>query len=147
MTRSGCNYTISERKKNWIQLYLNLFQYLSLYDLIHLVQGKLHDEEDICTLQGQEEANITWCTTFSWTFCEEQGLSCTKNPNLSSPEYLRQGEIIVWKVLVLIKVVLVKNDYFFHPKFELHWYFGFLHWRSFYWKNMAHILVTSLLPG
>ena len=44
----------------------------------------------------------------------------------SDIEYLWQGEI---------KVVSVKNDYFLHPKFELHRYQqmnGFLYWRSFY---------------
>ena len=50
-------------------------------------------------------------------------------------EYLWQGEISVCKVLLPIKVVSVKNDYFLHPKFELHRYQqtnGFLYWRSFY---------------
>ena len=57
---------------------------------------------------------------------------------LSSPEYLRQGKISVCKVLVLIKVVPVKNDYFLHPIFEFHRYHqtnGFLYWRSFYWRK------------
>ena len=35
-------------------------------------------------------------------------------------QYLWQGEISVCKVLVLIKVVPGKNDYFLHQKFELH---------------------------
>ena len=73
------------------------------------------------------------------TFYEKHGPSCTKNPNLSIPEYLWQGEISVCKVLVLIKIMLVKNDYFFYPKFKLHRYFGFLNWHSFYWKNMARV--------
>ena len=57
---------------------------------------------------------------------------------LSSPEYLWQEKISVCKVLVLIKVVPVKNDYFLHPKFEFHRYHRmnrFLYWRSFYWKK------------
>ena len=33
-----------------------------------------------------------------------------------------QGEIIVCKVLVQIKVVAGKNDYFLHQKFKLHKY-------------------------
>ena len=58
-----------------------------------------------------------------------------KNSSLSSPEYLWQGKISVCKVLVPIKVVPVKNDYFLHPKFELHRYQQrdeFLYLRSFY---------------
>ena len=46
-----------------------------------------------------------------------------------------QGEISIFKLLVPIKVVLVKNDYFLYPKFEMHRYQqmnGFLYWRSFY---------------
>ena len=46
------------------------------------------------------------------TFCEEHGLPCTRNTNLSNPEYLWHGEISACKVLVPIKVVPVKNDYF-----------------------------------
>ena len=65
-------------------------------------------------------AQITWCTTFSWTFCKEHGLSCTRQSNLSSREYFWQGKISVCKVLVLIEVVPVKNDYFFDAKFGLH---------------------------
>ena len=40
----------------------------------------------------------------------------------SGIQYLWQGEISVCKVLVPIKVVIVKNGYFLHPKFELHRY-------------------------
>ena len=50
-------------------------------------------------------------------------------------QYLWQGEISVCKVLVPIKIVPVKNDYFLHPKFELHRYQqmnGFLYCCSFY---------------
>ena len=56
----------------------------------------------------------------------------------SGIQYLWQGYISVCKVLVQIKVVPVKNDYFFHPKLELHRYQqmnGFLYWHSFYWKK------------
>ena len=88
---------------------------------------------------------------FSWTFCEEHGLSCTGNPNLSSPEYLRQDEISVCKVLVAIKVVPVKNHYFLHPKFEFHRYQKMnrcLYWCSFYWKKygayVSHELIIRL---
>ena len=59
-------------------------------------------------------------------------------------------EISVCKVLVTIKVVPVKNDYFLHSKFELHRYQQmnkFLYWRSFTEKNLVHILVTSSLSG
>ena len=38
----------------------------------------------------------------------------------SGIQYLWQGKISVCKVLVPIKVVLLKNDCFLHPKFELH---------------------------
>ena len=40
----------------------------------------------------------------------------------SGIQCLWQGEISVCKVLVPIKVVPVKNDYFLHQKFELHKY-------------------------
>ena len=40
----------------------------------------------------------------------------------SGIQFLRQGEISVSKVLVPIKVVPVKNDYFLHQKFEFHKY-------------------------
>ena len=88
------------------------------------------------------------CTTFSWTFCEEHGLSLTRNPNLSSPEYMWQGEISVCKVAVLIKVMLVKNDYFLHPKFELHRYFGFLYqfWPKKHGASTSHELIVWLIP-
>ena len=38
----------------------------------------------------------------------------------SGIQYLWQGEISICKVVVLIKVVPGKNDYFLHQKFELH---------------------------
>ena len=47
-----------------------------------------------------------------------------------------------------MKLVLVKNGYFLYQNLELHIYQqmnGFLYWRSFYWKNIAHVLVTSSL--
>ena len=58
-------------------------------------------------------------------------------PFFSKPgiQYLWRGEIGVCKVLISIKLVPVKKDYFLHPKFELHRYQqtnGFLYWRSFY---------------
>ena len=40
----------------------------------------------------------------------------------SGIEYLWQREISVCKVLVPIKRVPVKNDYFLYPEFELHRY-------------------------
>ena len=40
----------------------------------------------------------------------------------SGIQYLWQEEISACKVLVPIKVVPVKNDYFLHQKFELHKY-------------------------
>ena len=46
-----------------------------------------------------------------------------------------QGKISVSKVLLTIKVVLVKNDYFLHSKFKLHRYQQmneFLYWCNFY---------------
>ena len=48
---------------------------------------------------------------------------------------LWQGEISVSKVLLTIKVVPVKNDYFLHSKFKLHRYQQmneFLYWCNFY---------------
>ena len=78
---------------------------------------------------------------------------CARNPNLSFPEYLWQGKVSVRKVLVLIKVVPVKNDYFVHQKFDLHRYQqinGFLYWRSFCWKKygayISHELIVRLIP-
>ena len=38
----------------------------------------------------------------------------------SGIQYLWQGEISICKLVVLIKVVPGKNDYFLHQKFELH---------------------------
>ena len=37
-------------------------------------------------------------------------------------QYLWQEEIGVYKVLVPVKILLVKNDYFLRPKFEFHRY-------------------------
>ena len=88
----------------------------SLHNLFHLIHDKLHDEANMCTSWGQEELKIRCCTTFSWSFCEEHGLSCIRKPNLSSPEYLWQWEISACNVLVQINVVPVKNNYFFHSK-------------------------------
>ena len=95
-----------------------------------------------------------WCTTFSWNFCKENRLSCTRNRNLCSPGYLWQGEINVCKVLALFKLVPVKNDYFLHRKFELHRYQlmnGFLlYWHRFYWRKygeyFSHELIFRLIP-
>ena len=70
----------------------------------------------------------------------------------SGIQCLWQGEISACKVLVPIKVVPVKNDYFLHQKFELHrsqmnW---FLYCCSFYWKQFgAYIsprLIVWLMP-
>ena len=59
----------------------------------------------------------------------------------------------VCKVLTLIKVVLVKDDYFLHPIFELHrcqQKNGFLYWRSFQWRKygtyISHKLLVRLIP-
>ena len=71
----------------------------------------------------------------------------------SDIQYLWQGEISVCKVLVPIKLVPVKNDYFLHPKFKLHRYQqmnGFLYWISFYWKRngtyISHEIIAWLIP-
>ena len=68
-----------------------------------------------------------------------------------SIHYLWQGEIIVFQVLVPIKVVLVKNDYFRHPKFESH----FSKWMDFctgaafiekkYGIYLSHELIARLI--
>ena len=70
----------------------------------------------------------------------------------SGIQYMWQGEISVCKVLVPVKVVLVKNDYFLFPKFELRKYHqinGFLYWCSFYWKKygacISHNLIVRLI--
>ena len=71
----------------------------------------------------------------------------------SGIQYLWQGEISVCKVLVPIKVVQVKNDYFLHPKFELQRYHqmnGFLYWIRFYWKKIgtyiSHEIIARPIP-
>ena len=71
----------------------------------------------------------------------------------SGMQHLWHGENNVCNVLVSIKVVLIKNDYFLHPKFELHTYQqmnGFLYWRSFHWKKygsyISHELIVQLIP-
>ena len=68
-------------------------------------------------------------------------------------QYLWQGEISACKVLVSIKVVPVKNDYFLHAKFELQIYQQinrFLYWYSFYWKKfgtcISHKPIARLIP-
>ena len=68
-------------------------------------------------------------------------------------QYLWEGEISVCKVVVPIKEVLVKNDYFLHTKFELRRYQKlneFLFWCSFYWKRfdayISHNLIVRLIP-
>ena len=68
-------------------------------------------------------------------------------------QYLLQGEISVCNVLVPIKIVPVKNDYFLQPKFELDRYQqfnGFLYWRRFYWKKygeyISHEPTVRLIP-
>ena len=70
----------------------------------------------------------------------------------SGIQYLWQGKISVCKVLVPIKVMPVKNDYFLLSKFELHSYQqmnGFLYWHSFYWKKIgayvSHKLIVRLI--
>ena len=57
------------------------------------------------------------------------------------------------KVLVSIKVLPVKNDYFLHAKFELQRYQqmnGFLYWYNFYWKKfgtcISHKPIARLIP-
>ena len=60
--------------------------------------------------------------------------------------YLQQGEISVHKVLVPVKVVLVKNYYLLHPKFELHRY---QHCAVFTEKTFyaySHKLIVRLIP-
>ena len=125
-----------------MQLYQNLFRYLSLHNLFHLVHDELIDEANMCNWQGQEEHKSTWCTTFSWTFYEEYGRSCTKNPNLSSPEYLWQGEISVCKVLVPI-IFFIQNSNCIYVGAWM----GFCIGTVFTEKNMLHILVKSLSSG
>ena len=61
-----------------------------------------------------------------------------------------RGKISVCKVPVPIKVGPVKDDNFLYPKFELHkqqQMNGFPYWCSFTEKNIAFVLVTSLLFG
>ena len=71
----------------------------------------------------------------------------------SEMQHLCHRENNVCNVLVPIKVVLIKNDYSLHPKFELHTYQqmnGFLYWRSFHWKKygsyISHELIVQLIP-
>ena len=65
----------------------------------------------------------------------------------SGIQYLWQKEISIFKVQVQIKVVLGKNDYFFHQKFELHWWQmnGFLYWCSFYRKKIGAYISLKLI--
>ena len=50
----------------------------------------------------------------------------------------------MWEGEISVRKVLVKNDYFLYPKFELHRY---LHWCSFYGKKYGACIVMSLLLG
>ena len=53
----------------------------------------------------------------------------------SGIQYLCKGKLVFVLVLVLLKVVPVKNYYFLHRKFESHTYQqvnGFLYWQGFY---------------
>ena len=64
----------------------------------------------------------------------------TNNFSKSRIQYLWQVDINVCKVLVPIKVLLVKNNYFLHKIIVLHRYQqmnGFLYWCSFYWKKFG----------
>ena len=113
-----------------------------------------------------------WCCFISikfgveknWRICRNfvAGGSFYEYINISSffsksgIQYLCKGKLVFRLVLVLlvpIKVVPVKNDYFLHPKFESHTYQqrnGFLYWRSFYWKKygayISHELIVRLTP-
>ena len=74
----------------------------------------------------------------------------------SGIQYLCKGKLVFVLVLVLlvpIKVVPVRNDYFLHSKFESHTYQQmneFLHWRSCYRKKygayISHELIVRLIP-
>ena len=84
------------------------------------------------------------CITFFFA-----GISIILVFSKSVVQYMWQGEISVCKVLVPIKAVPVKNDYFLCPKFELHRYqqmIGFLYWHSFYWKKIWQELIAWLMP-
>ena len=145
MTCSNCNYTIWE-KKNWMQLYLNLFPYLSLH--IYLLLGSWQVTrwgEHVYLVRSGGARNYVFMT-FSWTFL--RGVWTFLYKKFSTREYLWHWEIIVCKFLALIKLLPVNDDYFLHPKFELHRYLGFLYQCRFYWKkHMLHMLVTSSLSG
>ena len=61
-------------------------------------------------------------------------------------QYLQQGEISVHNVREPVKVVLVKNDYLLHRKFELHRY---QHCAVFTEKTFyaySHKLIVRLIP-
>ena len=76
MMCSSCIYTIWERKKNWIQLYKNLFQYLSLHRLFNLVHGKLRWGEHVYLVTSGGARNYLVYDLLN--FCEEHGLPCTR---------------------------------------------------------------------
>ena len=57
---------------------------------------------------------------------------CGRIFSKSGTQYFWQGEISVCKVLVPIKIVPVKNNYFRYPNFKSHTFQqmnGFLYWR------------------
>ena len=87
-----------------------------------------------------------WC----WEKVDNLQKFCSRHNNIfvgiliflvlskSGIQYLWQGEISAYKVLVSIKVVPVKDDYLLHQKFELRikQMNGFLYRRSFYRKKI-----------
>ena len=73
--------------------------------LSNLMLGKVDRLQKFCSLRNKIFVRIL----IFLVFFSKSGI-----------QYLWQGEISICKVLVLIKVVPGKNDYFLHQKFELH---------------------------
>ena len=100
--------------------------------LSNLMLGKVDRLQKFCSLRNKIFVRIL----IFLVFFSKSGI-----------QYLWQKEISIFKVQVQIKVVLGKNDYFFHQKFELHWWQmnGFLYWCSFYRKKIGAYISLKLI--
>ena len=116
MIRSQVVIILFENKKKLdtaVPEFISIFIYL-----FHLIHDKLHDERTCVPRKVRRSPKLP-------------GVRRSPEPFARSAD---EGEISVCKVLVLIKLVPVKNDYFLHSKFELYRYQqfnGFLYWLSF----------------
>ena len=93
MTCPSCNYTTWEKKKSWIQLHLNLFQYLSLHNLIWFMTS--YTMRQTCVpLKVRSGTNLRGVQRFPEFFASDTGFRVPETLIFIAKSTCRMGKLV-----------------------------------------------------